>query len=66
YESRAFPGDLGLRFRARLTLEQGERVARAVEAACDENDSEFENVPAEMSDALASDPVAAHRHPGTA
>ena len=52
-------------FRARLTPEQGERVARAIEAACDENDSEFENVPAETSDDLAvdpaSDPVAARR-----
>ena len=52
-------------FRARLTPEQGERVARAIEAACDENDSELKNVPAETSDAPAvdpaSDPVAARR-----
>jgi len=52
-------------FRARLTPEQGERVARAIEAACDENDSDLKNVPAEMSDAPAvdpaSDPIAARR-----
>jgi len=52
-------------FRARLTPEQGERVARALEAACDENDSELKNVPAETSDESAfdqvSEPVAQRR-----
>ena len=52
-------------FRARLTPEQGERVARAIEAACDENDSELKNVPAETSDRPAteaqSEPVAQKR-----
>jgi len=52
-------------FRARLTPEQGERVARAIEAACDENDSDLKNVPAETSDAPAvdpaSDPISARR-----
>ncbi|MBS3748017.1 MAG: DUF222 domain-containing protein [Wenzhouxiangellaceae bacterium] len=55
-------------FRARLTPEQGERVARAIEAACDENDSDLKNVPAETSDAPAvdpaSDPIAARRADG--
>src|SRR6056297_3776127 len=52
-------------FRARLTPEQGERVARAIEAACDESDSELKNVPTEPCDEPAvdqvSDPVAARR-----
>jgi len=52
-------------FQARLTPEQGERVVKALEAACDENDSESKNVPAETSDEPAvdrvSDPVAARR-----
>jgi hypothetical protein len=51
--------------RARLTPEQGERVVRALEAACDENDSELRNVSAETpeppADQPASDPVAARR-----
>jgi len=51
--------------RARLTPEQGERVVKALEAACDENDSESKNVPAETCDEPAvdqvSDPVAARR-----
>ena len=51
--------------RARLTPEQGERVVKALEAACDENDYELKNVPAETCDEPAvdqvSDPVAARR-----
>ena len=52
-------------FRARLTPEQGERVIRAIEAACDENDSELKNVSAETSarpeTGPQSEPVAQRR-----
>ncbi len=52
-------------FRARLTPEQGERVACAIEAACDENDSELKNVPAGTSEhpetGPQSEPVAQRR-----
>jgi len=43
-------------FRARLPPEQGERVARAIEAACDENDSELKNVPAGTSEHPETEP----------
>ncbi|MGM0658050.1 MAG: DUF222 domain-containing protein [Pseudomonadota bacterium] len=52
-------------FRARLTPEQGERVARAIEAAVDEEFQEQKDVPAETSERPAteqqSEPVAQRR-----